>query len=130
MKTAGDASHIVGIGFDATCSLVLLDTTHNSLSVSKSGTSIRSLLHSPTANKYVGLQFLYFFFVINACAGDAVLNVIMWCDHRAQAQADRLNRSDSPSVAALVRNAGGRVSPGIDVPKLMWLNEVRLWQLE
>lgn len=58
------------------------------------------------------------------CAGQASRNVIMWCDRRAKAQADRLNRSDSPAVAPLVRSVGGRVSPGIDVPKLMWLNEV------
>lgn len=53
-------------------------------------------------------------------------NVIMWCDHRAQAQADRLNRSDSPAIARVVRGAGGHLSPELDVPKLVWLNEVPL----
>ena len=53
-------------------------------------------------------------------SGQAARNVIMWCDHRA---ADRLRRSDSPAVARVVRGAGGHLSPELEVPKLMWLNE-------
>ena len=56
-------------------------------------------------------------------SGQAAGNMIMWCDHRAQAQADRLRCSDSSAVARVVRGAGGYLSPELDVPKLMWLNE-------
>ena len=120
LKCVEDVSRVVGIGFDATCSLVLLDKARQPLSVSKSGTCLRCVLRSYADSTGI----------IDGgpvhCAGQAARNVIMWCDHRAQAQADRLRRSDSPAVAHVVRGAGGHLSPELDVPKLMWLNEVLL----
>src|SRR5579864_4342258 len=54
-------SRVKGIGFDATCSLVVLDSVGHPLSVSLSG--------------------------------DPQRNVIVWMDHRAIAQASRINET-------------------------------------
>ncbi len=76
-----------GIGFDATCSLVLLDTSDAPLSADPEGSPER--------------------------------NVIVWMDHRATEQADRL----SATGAEALRYVGGRLSPEMEVPKLAWLAE-------
>ena len=81
------AEDIAGIGFDATCSLVVLDAEGAPLSV------------SPT--------------------GDASRNVIVWMDHRATDQARRINAINH----SVLRYVGGRVSPEMEAPKLLWLKE-------
>lgn len=78
---------IAGIGFDATCSLVVLDLHGAPLPVGPSG--------------------------------DAQRNVIVWMDHRAIAQAERIN-AQGHAVLAYV---GGVISPEMQTPKLLWLAE-------
>ncbi len=78
---------IAGIGFDATCSLVVLDANDRPVSV------------SPT--------------------GRATQNVIVWMDHRAIPQAERINRTRHP----VLRYVGGVISPEMETPKLLWLKE-------
>jgi FGGY-family pentulose kinase len=78
---------IAGIGFDATCSLVLLDAHDEPVSA------------SPT--------------------GDSMWNVIVWMDHRAITQAERINAQNHP----VLRYVGGRISPEMQTPKLLWLKE-------
>ncbi|MBI2898448.1 MAG: FGGY-family carbohydrate kinase [Deltaproteobacteria bacterium] len=78
---------VLGIGFDATCSLVLLDMKGFPLSVDPEGSPER--------------------------------NVIVWMDHRATEQADRL----SATGAEALRYAGGRLSPEMEAPKLAWMAE-------
>ncbi|MEZ4298329.1 MAG: FGGY-family carbohydrate kinase [Polyangiaceae bacterium] len=78
---------IAGIGFDATCSLVLLDSEDRPVTV------------SPT--------------------GDDAQNVIVWMDHRALAQTARLNATREE----VLRYVGGRLSPEMETPKLLWLKE-------
>jgi D-ribulokinase len=80
-------SAVKGIGFDATCSLVVLDRGGNPLSVSSSG--------------------------------DCQRNVIVWMDHRAIAQADRINET----AEEVLRYVGGVISPEMETPKLLWLKE-------
>ncbi|WP_029350149.1 FGGY-family carbohydrate kinase [Bosea sp. 117] len=88
MKIAGlPASAIGGIGFDATCSLVLLDAGANPVSVSSSG--------------------------------DPARNVIVWMDHRATGQAQRINQTGDD----VLRYVGGIISPEMQTPKLLWLKE-------
>ena len=78
---------IAGIGFDATCSLVVLDAQDRPVSV------------SPT--------------------GRAAQNVIVWMDHRAIPQAERINRTGHP----VLRYVGGVISPEMQTPKLLWLKQ-------
>jgi FGGY-family pentulose kinase len=78
---------IAGIGFDATCSLVVLDASDQPVSVSPSGRDAQ--------------------------------NVIVWMDHRAIEQAERINAGKH----AVLRYVGGVVSPEMQTPKLLWLKE-------
>ncbi len=52
-------------------------------------------------------------------SGNDVQNVIVWMDHRAEAQAGRINAGDHD----VLRYVGGRVSLEMQTPKLLWLRE-------
>ena len=51
--------------------------------------------------------------------GDNRWNVIVWMDHRAVAQADRINQTGHD----VLRYVGGVISPEMETPKLLWLQE-------
>lgn len=51
--------------------------------------------------------------------GSAMQNVIVWMDHRAIAQAERINRTRHP----VLRYVGGVISPEMQTPKLLWVKE-------
>ena len=78
---------VKGIGFDAACSMVVLDNKMKPLTVSASG--------------------------------DTQRNVIVWMDHRATKQAERINAMGHP----VLDYVGGRISPEMQTPKLLWLKE-------
>ncbi|KAK3709039.1 hypothetical protein QZH41_014911 [Actinostola sp. cb2023] len=78
---------IRGIGFDATCSLVALNSNGQPVSVSKSQ--------------------------------DPQRNVIMWLDHRAIKQAERINST----THEVLRYVGGVLSPEMQAAKLLWIKE-------
>ncbi len=78
---------IIGLGFDATCSLVVLDKDAEPISV------------SPTRKPEH--------------------NIIVWMDHRAVDQAERINRTRH----RVLRYVGGTISPEMQPPKLLWLKE-------
>lgn len=82
-----DPIQVKGIGFDATCSLVVLDNKGEPLTVSPTGRSEQ--------------------------------NIVMWMDHRAIAQADRINTTEHPVLAYV----GNRISPEMQTPKLLWLKQ-------
>lgn len=87
---AGTApDEVGGIGFDATCSLVVLDDRGQPLPVGPSEEPSR--------------------------------NVIVWMDHRAVAQAERINATGH----AVLQYVGGTISPEMQTPKLLWLQEHR-----
>ncbi|MBV8792375.1 MAG: FGGY-family carbohydrate kinase [Pseudolabrys sp.] len=88
MADAGLAATVIsGIGFDATCSLVVLDRSGQPLTV------------SPT--------------------GEAQRNVIVWMDHRAIAEARRINEIGDE----VLRYLGGVISPEMQTPKILWLKK-------
>lgn len=82
-----DPSQVAGLGFDATCSLVVLGQGGRPLTVSASG--------------------------------DAARNIIVWMDHRAVGQAERINALGHPAL----RYVGNVISPEMETPKLLWLRE-------
>jgi FGGY-family pentulose kinase len=78
---------IIGISFDATCSLVVLDKEDNPISVSPTNKSEQ--------------------------------NVIVWMDHRAIEQAERINSLHHD----VLKYVGGKISPEQEPPKLLWIKE-------
>ena len=80
---------IAGIGFDATCSLVVLGPGGRPLPVGPSEQPER--------------------------------DIIVWMDHRAVEQAERINATHH----AVLQYVGGRISPEMETPKLLWLREHR-----
>ena len=82
-----DPDQVAGIGFDATCSLVVLGEGGSPLTVSRSGDDAR--------------------------------NIIVWMDHRAVEQAERINAQGH----SVLRYVGDVISPEMETPKLLWLRE-------
>ncbi len=80
-------SKVVGISYDATCSLVALDERDKPITI------------SPTGNPRQ--------------------NVIVWMDHRAIDQANRINATKHK----VLRYVGGKISPEMEPPKLLWIKE-------
>ena len=87
------ADSVKGVGFDATCSMVVLDAEGKPLTVSPSGNHAQ--------------------------------NIIMWMDHRAAVQADRINAMGHE----VLEYTGGKISLEMEVPKLLWLKEVKKYMM-
>ncbi|XWS28074.1 hypothetical protein CRYUN_Cryun25bG0034500 [Craigia yunnanensis] len=52
-------------------------------------------------------------------SGDSRRNIIVWMDHRAVKQAEKINSHNSP----VLQYCGGSVSPEMQPPKLLWVKE-------
>ena len=83
------SEEVAGLGFDATCSLVVLGQDGKPLAVGESE--------------------------------DPNRNVIVWMDHRAVEQSELINAKEHP----VLKYVGGRISPEMETPKLLWLKEHR-----
>ena len=88
-QSAVSSAQIDGIGFDATCSLVVLGAGGQPLPVGPSEQAER--------------------------------DIIVWMDHRAVAQAERINATGHE----VLNYVGGKISPEMETPKLLWLLENR-----
>lgn len=88
-KSAVSPHSVAGIGFDATCSLVVIGENDAPLAV-------------------------------GPCE-EADRNIIVWMDHRATEQAERINATRHP----VLQYVGGTISPEMETPKLLWLKENR-----
>ncbi|MFS4437406.1 FGGY-family carbohydrate kinase [Paracoccaceae bacterium GXU_MW_L88] len=88
-QAAIDPGSIRGIGFDATCSLVVRGRDDAPLPVGDPDHPER--------------------------------DIIVWMDHRAVEQAARINTGDYD----VLKYVGGRISPEMQTPKLLWLKENR-----
>jgi D-ribulokinase len=85
LKSGVATANVIGVGFDATCSLVLVKADGTPITVSPSG--------------------------------DANRNIIVWMDHRAGGEAEEINAGKHE----VLRYVGGRISPEMETPKLLWL---------
>ncbi|OQV23648.1 FGGY carbohydrate kinase domain-containing protein [Hypsibius exemplaris] len=92
-----DERQIRGIGFDATCSLVVVGPGDAPMNVD-------GLLKSDgTGEEGIG----------------SCLDIIMWMDHRAKKETEYINQklADHPCL----KFVGGQVSLEMEIPKLLWL---------
>lgn len=80
---------VAGIGFDATCSLVVVGEGGKPLPVGPSENPER--------------------------------NIIVWMDHRATEEAEFINSGKH----AMLKYVGGRISPEMETPKILWLKKHR-----
>ncbi|KAG8711493.1 hypothetical protein FRC08_015818 [Ceratobasidium sp. 394] len=83
-------SKVAGIGFDATCSLAVTD---------RSGVPV-----CVTSGEGLG--------------GEGERNIILWADHRAEEEADIINKSG----AVVLDYVGGTMSLEMEIPKILWLS--------
>ncbi|CAO3681334.1 unnamed protein product [Umbelopsis vinacea] len=81
---------IRGVGFDATCSLAITDKNGVPLSV------------DPESD-----------------FGNHERNIILWADHRAIDQANRINATQHN----VLKYVGNTISPEMEIPKTLWLSE-------
>ena len=90
-----DALHVVGVSFDATCSLVVTNAAVGG-----------DLPDDPDKPHHLG---------------DLTYDIILWCDHRATQEAQMINDAGHQ----LLQFVGGQVSPEMEMPKLAWLKRFK-----
>ncbi|KAG2387413.1 hypothetical protein C9374_001745 [Naegleria lovaniensis] len=94
---------VVGVCFDATCSLVVWDVEKNKpISVS-------------LCNEFN-----------HATNEEDVRNIILWADHRSKKQAEEINSTKHE----VLKYVGGKMSPEMEMPKIKWLIDNQLINLE
>ncbi|KAG0476620.1 hypothetical protein HPP92_013461 [Vanilla planifolia] len=93
--------------------------------------AVKTVCHSAdvTAEEVVGLGFAATCSLVAidadgspvsvSLSGDERRNIIVWMDHRAVEQAERINSRRAP----VLQYCGGSVSPEMQAPKLLWVKE-------
>lgn len=103
LKASGvSKDKVKGIGFDATCSLAVVDSNGTEVDVSP-----------PVHGGVWGSSSL-------ASKGDGVIpNVILWADHRAEKEAQTINATGHK----VLDYVGGSMSLEMEIPKTLWLKK-------
>lgn len=96
-KTIDSDCLIVGLAFDATCSLVVIDENDQPLGVSPINQSN------------------------NQSTDDPEQNIIVWMDHRAHTETHAINQTNDP----ILKYVGSALSVEMELPKLLWLKRHR-----
>ncbi|WWD07669.1 hypothetical protein V865_005770 [Kwoniella europaea PYCC6329] len=99
-----DPKQVKGIGFDATCSLAVVNKDGRPVSVSRTGLS-----EDDEKDENLGRE----------DAEKDVWNVILWADHRAEEEAEKIN-STGEGVLGFV---GKTMSLEMEIPKTLWLSK-------
>jgi D-ribulokinase len=87
--------------------------------------ALKEIAASPASVKGIGFDATCSLVALDAngepltvsASGDRERNVIVWMDHRAIAEADRITETGDP----VLRHVGGVISPEMEPPKLLWL---------
>ncbi|WVR09762.1 hypothetical protein IAU60_006838 [Kwoniella sp. DSM 27419] len=95
-----DPAQVKGIGFDATCSLAVVDRNGTPMSISRTGAT-----EEDEDDSNLGRE--------------GEWNVILWADHRAEEEAEKIN-SSGEGVLGFV---GGTMSLEMEIPKTLWLSK-------
>ncbi|RSH92181.1 hypothetical protein EHS25_008596 [Saitozyma podzolica] len=93
-------SQVKGIGFDATCSLAVVDRQGTPISVSRTGAT-----EADEQDANLGKEGFW--------------NVILWADHRAEEEAEKINATGE-GVLGFV---GETMSLEMEIPKTLWLKK-------
>ncbi|WWC59468.1 uncharacterized protein I303_102024 [Kwoniella dejecticola CBS 10117] len=95
-----DPSQVKGVGFDATCSLAVVSKDGRPVSVSRTGAT-----EEDERDENLGK--------------DGEWNVILWADHRAEEEAEKINATGE-GVLGFV---GKTMSLEMEIPKTLWLSK-------
>ncbi|PWN19259.1 Pentulose kinase [Microstroma glucosiphilum] len=90
-----DKSRVKGVGFDATCSLAVVDTEGKEIDVTPNGMTLAG------------------------AGGEVVPNIILWADHRAEEEASAINKTGHK----VLEYVGGTMSLEMEIPKTLWLKK-------
>lgn len=102
LKASGVSKDLVkGIGFDATCSLAVVDSQGTEVDVSP-----------PIHGGVWGSSSL-------GASGGEVPNIILWADHRAEKEAATINATGHK----VLEYVGGSMSLEMEIPKTLWLKK-------
>jgi ribulose kinase len=123
-EDTGSIWHLCGIGVDATCSLVVVSPEQAaffSQTVSAEPiTSTKQQLAVPG-----GISISPPSIAASADYPDTIWDVIVWMDHRAEAEAAEINTDETECSRDILRFYGGCLSPESEPPKLVWLHRHR-----
>ncbi|EKD04731.1 hypothetical protein A1Q2_00961 [Trichosporon asahii var. asahii CBS 8904] len=101
LKDSGvDPTSVKGVGFDATCSLAVVDDDGTPMSVSR-------ISNGKEDDSNLGKT------------GKSEFDVILWADHRAEEEADTINAT----AEAVLSFVGGTMSLEMETPKTLWLKK-------
>lgn len=103
------ADSIRAIGFDATCSLVVLGSEMQPIGISP---------HAPEAAHRNIIRMKYPSNLASSKRGIFFDSVLVWRDHRAVKEAQEQTIAATNTAPHLIKNIGGVISPEMELPKV------------